>query len=67
MYVCTLRILYYYYYVLLSFGLQILEEDVHSYEKTVEELGQEATKLVSGGHFDCTNITARQVRLLNTI
>ena len=41
--------------------LQILEEEVRAYDNVVEELSREANRLIGDGHFDCSNITARQV------
>ena len=50
-------------FTMVYFLIQILEEDVKAYEKVVEELRQESGRLIADGHFDCTNITARQVRM----
>ena len=41
--------------------LQILEEEVRAYDSVIEELSREANRLIGDGHFDCSNITARQV------
>ena len=43
--------------------LQILEEEVRAYDSVIEELSREANRLIGDGHFDCSNITARQVCL----
>lgn len=46
---------------------QILEEEVRAYDSNVEELSQEANKLIGDGHFDCSNITARQVSMYSQL
>lgn len=38
-----------------------LEEDVEGFSSAVQGLEKEANRLVTGGHFDASNITARQV------
>ena len=52
------------YYLQTLLLLQILEEEVRAYDSVVEELSREANRLIGDGHFDCSNITARQVRSL---
>ena len=50
-----------YWYLVLLFSHQTLEEEVEGYVTVVEALEREAKRLVSGGHFDAANISARQV------
>ncbi len=40
-----------------------LEEEVGSYQSVVTALQKQAESLVSGDHFDSSNITARQVQI----
>ncbi len=41
-----------------------LEEEVGSYQSVVTALQKQAESLVSGDHFDSSNITARQVHIV---
>lgn len=41
--------------------MQTLEEDVEKFVTVVEDLGRVAKGLITRGHFDGTNISARQV------
>ena len=45
--------------------VQTLEEDVEKFVTVVEDLGRVAKKLITRGHFDSTNISARQVCIID--